>query len=287
MAFTQITPILFVALRYTLACPVLVMIMLVLKRNPSKTSVLMNNWKTIFVVGLTGPFLSQGLQYIGLSLTSAGETVLLLNMSPVFAVILALPLLGERITGRKVGGLLLATVGASLIVMDGVSLELGLELTRLFGDVIIIISTFLFAISGIAGKMAVKEVDSLSLTLFSTLISVPFLWITAFFLEDVTVLISVTIDIWFIALWVGIINSAFAFAIYYEVMKHIEASQVQITLNLISVWGVVMAILVLGEVLTILKVLGGAITIVGVILVQQRQESSMDHQQSSLEDTVS
>ena len=292
IAFLEITPILFVALRYSVACPALVLVAIIMRKKPVSVITLKRNWKPILAVGFAGPFLSQSLQYIGLNMTSAGETVLLLNMSPVFAVLLALPLLNEKITRHKVEGLLLATVGASLIVLDGVSFEMNLELIRLIGNIIVIISTLLFAISGIAGKMAVEEVDSLSLTLYSTLISIPFLWITAFLFEDITVLPLMSTDVWIIVLWVGIMNSAFAFVVYYEVMKYIEASQVQITLNLISVWGVVMAILILGEFLTALKIIGGLITIVGVIRVQQKYESrndsklAKDHQSLSLEDTV-
>ena len=288
IAFTevtpQVTPILFVTMRYSLACPPLLLIVIIMRKRPIDTAALKRNWKTVFIIGFTGPFLSQSLQYIGLNMTSAGETILLINMSPVFAVILALPLLGERITRHKVGGLLLATAGATLIVLEGSSFDIGLDLTRLIGDALIIISTFLFAINGISGKKAVKEVDSLSLTLYSTLVSVPFLWVTVFLLEDVTILSSVSPEVWIIFLWVGIINSAIGFVIYYEVMNYIEASQVQITLNLISVWGVLMAIMVLGEVLTSLKIIGGALTIIGVTLVQRK---NMAHQPQTLEDSPS
>ncbi|MHA2085466.1 MAG: EamA family transporter [Candidatus Thorarchaeota archaeon] len=56
--------------------------------------------------------------------------------------------------------------------------------------------------------------------------------------------------------------------LYYESMKYIEASRVQIALNLIAVWGVIMSVLVLGEQITFFQIIGGFLTVVGVVIAQ-------------------
>ncbi len=264
------TPIVFVALRYTIACPFLAIAAGVLRKKSESPSNIRANWRIIIILGLSGPFLSQVLQYIGLNLTTASDAVLLLNMTPVFAVILAAPLLSEKITPEKVVGLLLATIGATLIVMNTTSMETTFGFERLLGDLIIIISTFLFAINGIAGKIAVRSVDSVSVTLYSTLTAVPFIWISAAIFEDITVVLRMNLLSWALILWVGIINTAFAFVLYYEAMNYIEASLIQIALNLIAVWGVLMSIFVLGEgtIITPLQIFGGGLTILGVVIAQ-------------------
>jgi drug/metabolite transporter (DMT)-like permease len=215
------------------------------------------------------------LQYIGLSLTTAGETLLLLNLSPVFAVIMAAPILKESITSTKVGGLALAMLGVVLIMLGGTPIDVEFDSLRLLGDVIIIVSTFLFAINGIVGKIAVESVDSASLTLYSTLSIVPFLWLTAATTEDITIIPTLSLTSWVIIFWVAVVNTAIAFMLYYESMKHIEASKVQIALNLIAVWGVIMSVLVLGETISPLQILGGISTIIGVV-ISQRSKSYPD-----------
>jgi drug/metabolite transporter (DMT)-like permease len=202
-------------------------------------------------------------------MTTAGETLLLINMSPVFAVILAAPILQERITTDKVGGLVLAILGVLFIVVGGAPLDGSFGVLRLAGDALIIVSTLLFAINGIAGKIAMKSVDSVSVTAFSTLVAVPCIWISAALFEDLTALFSLSLTAWLIVLWVGAINTAIAFTLYYESMKYIEASRVQIALNLISVWGVLMSVLILSEATSFLQILGGALTILGVVLAQK------------------
>ena len=269
IVYAEMTPVVFVALRYTLASPLLIVLFLSQKGRYEKAIVSKKNWRVLILVGLTGPFLSQVLQYIGLSMTTAAETLLLLNMSPVFAVVLAYVFLSEPITLDKIGGLLLATLGVSLIVIGGAPIDTGFGLIRLLGDAIIVVSTFLFAVNGIAGKVAVRSVDSISVTTFSTLVAVPCIWICAVLSEDVTVIVRLSLNAWLIIVWVGVVNSVIAFILYYESMKYIEASRVQIALNLISVWGVLMSVLVLGETTSVLQIMGGALTIIGVIVAQK------------------
>jgi len=279
LIFAEVGPIVFVALRYTLACPFLLVITLQHKKKQTIDDV-KNNWKILLVAGLSGPFISQILQYIGLELTTASDALLLLNLTPIFAVILAAPVLNEKITNEKVVGLVLATIGAMLIVMNTNPESASFDIWRLLGDLIVIVSTFFFAINGIAGKLAIKSVDAISTTFYSTLFAVPFIWISATLLDDVTVLFTMSAQAWLVLIWVAIVNTVVAFILYYESMKHIEASLVQIMLNLIAVWGVLMSILVLNESVTYLQIFGGAVTVIGVIIAQMaqaRRKSNEDH----------
>ncbi len=278
LIFDEVGPIVFVALRYTLACPFL--LVLTLQQNRKKNSGnLRKNWKILLVAGLSGPFISQIMQYIGLEMTTASDALLLLNLTPIFAVILAAPILKEKITLDKFIGLLIATIGVTLIVLNSSPDIASINLQRILGDIIVIASTFFFAINGIAGKIAVKYENVVMVTFYSTLFAVPFIWISAAILEDLTVLFRMSTVTWLVIAWVAIVNTVMAFILYYESMKYIETSRVQITLNLIAVWGVLMSVLILHETITLLQITGGILTIIGVVLAQLtqvRKKSSED-----------
>lgn len=274
----EMTPIIFVALRYTLACPFLALPALFARRRSNASGGQKLNWRILLIAGLSGPFISQTLQYLGLNITSAGDAILLLNISPVFAVILALPILGEQITKEKTVGLFLATAGAMLIVFNPATMDPTISATRVLGDLVVILSTFFFAINGVVGKIAVETMDSITVTFYSTLIAVPFIWLSAAFYEDVTVVLRLSPLSWVVVLWVGVINTALAFVLYYESMNYIEASKVQIALNLIAVWGVMMSFLVLGEAILPLQIFGGLVTILGVIIAQKSRKSKFQKQ---------
>ncbi|MFX1271986.1 MAG: DMT family transporter [Promethearchaeota archaeon] len=269
ITFVELTPITFVALRYTLACPFIIPAVLITKRNQDSSNNPRKQWKLLAAAGLAGPFLSQVMQYIGLNMTTASDAVLLVNFTPVFAVILAAAFIDEKLTFAKLIGLFMATLGAIMIVFNPASVDPIISPTRVMGGIIILASTFFFAVNGIMGKVAVKSVDSVSVTFYSTLAAVPFLWLSVVIFEDLSALLALSIQSWVIVLWVGIVNTAFAFILYYESMKYIEASKIQIALNLIGVWGVLMSIPFLGETISLLQILGGAVTIIGVIMVQR------------------
>ena len=214
LIFAEVGPIVFVALRYTLACPFLLVVTLQYKKKQTLEDVKIN-WKILLVAGLSGPFISQVLQYIGLELTTASDALLLMNLTPIFAVILASPILSEKITFEKVIGLILATAGAILIVVNTTPESTAVDLWRFIGDFIVIVSTIFFAINGIAGKIAIKSVDAISTTFYSTLFAVPFIWVSAILLDDVMVLFTMSLQAWAIVLWVGVVNTVIAFISYH------------------------------------------------------------------------
>jgi drug/metabolite transporter (DMT)-like permease len=204
-------------------------------------------------------------------LTTASDALLLLNLTPIFAVLIAFPVLKESITLDKLLGLIIATIGATLIVLN-TSPEITIpQFQRILGDIIVIVSTLFFAINGIAGKIAVRKENAVSVTFYSTLFAVPFIWLSAGLLDDISVLFTMNLESWLVVIWVAVVNTVAAFILYYESMNHIEASRVQIVLNLIAVWGVLFSITILQESVTFLQIAGGLLTIVGVILAQITQ----------------
>ena len=274
----EVGPIVFVALRYTLATPFLLLLTLQQRRGKNIGNI-RKNWKAVLIAGLAGPFLSQVLQYIGLEMTTASDALLLLNLTPIFAVIIAAPVLKEKLTLDKFLGLLIATIGVTLIVLN-TSPDVAIpQLQRIIGDILVIVSTLFFAINGIAGKIAVKYENAVSVTFYSTLFVVPFIWLSAVLLDDVTVLLTMSVESWIVVAWVATVNTVIAFILYYESMNHIEAGRVQIILNLVAVWGVLFSITILHETITLLQVAGGFLTVIGVIIAQMtqiRRNSSKD-----------
>ncbi|MFG1373168.1 DMT family transporter [Xanthobacter oligotrophicus] len=57
-----------------------------------------------------------GLSYIGMTHVSSGVTAVLVSANPLLTALAAAPLLGERLTGRKLLGLVLGMAGVALVV---------------------------------------------------------------------------------------------------------------------------------------------------------------------------
>ncbi len=91
---------------------------------PSRESWVFSIW-----LGLLGTMAYQLLFMHGMSWTAAGDASLIIPMNPVFTVLLAVPMLGQRISARMSVGLLIGISGVVVVVgwSPNSGVELGIE----------------------------------------------------------------------------------------------------------------------------------------------------------------
>jgi drug/metabolite transporter (DMT)-like permease len=77
------------------------------------------DWKVLWLLGLSGGGLHLALQWLGLHTTTATSATLYLSTAPIFILLLAAPLLGERIAARQWLGVAISFFGVALIGMQG------------------------------------------------------------------------------------------------------------------------------------------------------------------------
>jgi drug/metabolite transporter (DMT)-like permease len=82
------------------------------------------DWRALAVLGLLGVFANQVLYLVGLRFTTATNAAILMPSIPVFTVAAAALLGAERLTRRRVAGVVLAAIGA-LVLLDPARLEAG------------------------------------------------------------------------------------------------------------------------------------------------------------------
>ena len=77
------------------------------------------DWKVLAALGFTGGGLHLALQWLGLHYTTATSGVLYLSTSPVFILLMAAPLAGERIVLRQWLGVVASFCGVAIIATRG------------------------------------------------------------------------------------------------------------------------------------------------------------------------
>ena len=77
------------------------------------------DWQVLAALGFTGGGLHLACQWLGLHYTTATSAVLYLSTAPVFILLLARPVLGERIAPRQWAGVAISFVGVALIGLQG------------------------------------------------------------------------------------------------------------------------------------------------------------------------
>ncbi|MGC8469339.1 MAG: DMT family transporter, partial [Acetobacteraceae bacterium] len=80
-------------------------------------------WRRLALLGLLNQVGYMGFAWLGMTSVSAGLATIIASLNPVLVGALAAPVLGERMHGRKLLGLLLGLAGAAIVVRERVALD--------------------------------------------------------------------------------------------------------------------------------------------------------------------
>ena len=184
---------------------------------------------------------------------------------------MAVAFLKEKITLRILIGIALALIGVLIISIFGRP-SYSLEITYIFGAITVLIAALVGAGYTVAGKKMLSRYSPLSLTvyafLFGSLGLIPFISITLF--EEVAVL---SIRGWLILLFLGICPTVIAYILWYVALEIKSASKLGSYLFFIPVLSTIISVILLNERITWLFVIGGALVILGLHIVNKREIS--------------
>lgn len=218
-------------------------------------------------------FIQLSLFIFGLSKTYASRGTLLANVQPFFILFLAhffVP--GDRITGRKLIGILLGFAGVVFVFLarNGG----GNELRQ--GDMIILAAAFVWACNGVYTKNILAGLQPFQVVLFQTLIAAPLFllgaWVSGEFAAnrfDTEVVLSV--------LYQGLIATSFGFVAWNTLLQKHGAVALHSFIFLMPVTGVVLGGAFLGEPINA-QILAALVLIAsGILIVNTRRKIPIVH----------
>lgn len=125
------------------------------------------HWPRMLFVAFVGMGLNTVFWQTGLSMSSATNSALISNISPLCGLLMAVALGQERLVGRRVAGMGLALVGVALVIQaDG----LGLRGDGLIGDLFLVSSAFTWAAYNVFAVPLLRVYSPLKVTAWSMLI---------------------------------------------------------------------------------------------------------------------
>jgi len=214
--------------------------------------------------------LSAVLLYLGLAFgeeyTAAGVSSVMVSSVPLLTFIIMVFILREKsfsITGMV--GLIIGIIGLILVVgihnvMHGGSTLIG---------VLILLSGFVsFTINGVLVPKIGKGIDPIITTTYLLGWAAIILLVLAFLFES-PLTTPITSDNILIELGLGIISTAFAVLGYYVLIKRADPFFASISLYLVPVFGVVLSFFILGERVDRLQIVGIAVVLLGVYLINR------------------
>ena len=256
----DISPIHMGFLRFLVATPLMFFVLLLKNRKLEKVDC--KDFPSIAILALTGVTLLYVFQFTGIKYTTASTSAVLINTNVMFIAILSFLVLKEKFTLKKIVGILLGFAGATIIVTNGY-FEIG---RSFFGDVLILLSAFCWAVYSIVGKRLLDKYDPLTLNAYAFALGVVFYF--PFVIKDFGSVFSISLGGWLIVLYLALFCSIFGYIAWYFVLSHVEASKAAIFLNLIPLFTILLSLLI-GEIVTMFLIAGAVCIIYGIYLAQE------------------
>lgn len=266
IALEDISPISIVWLRFLMGV-IILGVAVVLRRQfalPDK-----KEWIYFALLGFLGITFHQWLQSNGLQTSEAGTTAWIVATTPVFMALLGWFLLRERLGWTKSLGILLAFLGVLVVVSKGDLASISVGRFGAPGDVLILISAVNWAVFSALSRRGLKS-HSASLMMFYVMsfgwLFTSVLFITATGFQEIR---SLTFVGWMAVAFLGIFCSGLAYIAWYDALKALTTAQTGVFLYLEPLVAVVVAFFLLGEQITLASLLGGAVILFGVWLVNR------------------
>lgn len=224
------------------------------------------------LLGFIGITLHQWLQSNGLLTAEASTTAWIVSTTPVFIALLSMVVLGERIGWGRSLGIALAGVGVLLVVGKGRVEPLWAGGFGTPGDRLILLSAPNWAIFSVLSRRGLKRHPAARMMFYvmglGWLLTTPLL-ATGPGLGELAKLTGAG---WAGLAFLGIFCSGVAYIFWYDALRAMPASQVGALLYFEPLVAVVVARLVLGEAIAPLSLVGGALILFGVWIVDRRPQ---------------
>jgi drug/metabolite transporter (DMT)-like permease len=226
------------------------------------------HWLRLLVFGAVGAGGFTLLGYWGVSYTTAINATLLNSSLPLFVVPLSWLLLGLTVSARQLAGLTLSLAGVASIVSGG-SLQTFLQLRLNKGDFLILGGAFLWAVYTVTLKWRppLRALSFLFTTIIAAaLVSLPFyLWEQAAGRTMVPTPTALAV-----IAYLAIFPSIVAYVCWNQAVAAVGPNVVGFFNPVIPVFGVLFAVIFLGEPLRAYHLAGFALVLAGVALTSRR-----------------
>jgi drug/metabolite transporter (DMT)-like permease len=266
IALQDISPITIVWLRFLMGLLILGLTVVLQKQFALPAR---KEWTYFALLGFLGITFHQWLQSNGLQTSEAGTTAWIVATTPVFMALLGWFLLKEKLGWTKISGILLAFIGVLVVVSKGNFASISIGTFGAPGDVLILVSAVNWAVFSALSRRGLKSHHP-SLMMFHVM-SFGWLFTSGLFLttNGFAEINDLTINGWMAVAFLGIFCSGLAYIAWYDALKVLTTAQTGVFLYIEPLVAVVVAFFILDEDITLVSLLGGAIIIFGVWLVNR------------------
>ena len=188
---------------------------------------------------------------------------------PLFTIVIApLFLHDEHITANRVAGLALGFVGVIVITsgdLGGAASGGGIS----FGIVALLLSAVSYALGAVYARRNARGLSPITTALFQVIFAFTITTVLAFLIEN-PLSATITPKAAFSVVWLGLFGSGLAYLLFFRLLSRWGPTRTSLVAYLLPVWGIVLGVAVLDEPVDPRVLLGTALIVGGVALVNAK-----------------
>src|SRR5437870_10625385 len=267
LGLADLPPLTFAGIRFVLASLILSALILARGVRWPRTR---RDWFLIAIVGLLQFTLNYGLVFWGEQHIPSGLAAVLQSTFPAFGLVTAhfyLP--EERITLRKVFGVLLGFVGVAVIFSDRLTIA---GKGALLGSIALVFSAFFGSYGNVLVKAYATQIDPFVLAAGQMVCGFPPLLALGIATEGNPFRLHWTAMAVLALAYLVVVGSVIAFTLYYWLVRHMDVTNTMLIGLVTPVVAVVLGMIVLHEQLNWRLFAGAACIILGIGMIVLRSE---------------
>lgn len=259
----QFPPFTFAFLRFFFAVILAFPMAMVLERDKWKLS--LKELPPVFLIGAFGFFGNNLLFLNACRYSSAVNLASIAASCPMMTALLATLLLKETMDLKRFTGIIFAFTGV-LLVLSGGDISILRDMSFNYGDVIQTIGIALLAIYSILSRKMGQNYSPIVIVAYGLLFSMTATFPLMIMEHPWTYLLKADLSGWISVLYLSFLGSVAAYFFQQKAIKHLGASRTMAFMNLIPVFSVILAVIILKEPVSIIQIASTGLIILGVFL---------------------
>lgn len=207
----------------------------------------------------------------GLQTVPAGRASLVVTLNPVLTTLFAALLFGERFNRNIAIGMVLAFVGGIVVLTHGQPWKLFVGELGI-GELMLLGCAFAWSAYTLLGKKLLQGVPALTAITYTSCAGLAMLWAGTIAFETVQSPWVLQTQVYAALLFLGLGATGLAYVWYFKGIAELGAGTAASYISLVPVFGVLSSVLFLGEALDASLLVGGALAVSGVVMMNRARQ---------------
>ncbi len=265
LLLNDISPFLILVVNQTLAALIILFILDLVRKIKELKNTSKRDIKIMFLISVFASILGPLLLLLGLSITSATNSILIGKSEAILTSLLAIFVLKDRITLHQIAGAVIMFTGVLIIATNNFSIGMSLNV----GDALIFLSALSFAVGTILFKKYMHHIPPEVIVTLRNMFGASILFMLSLFLVDYSILFQV-ISIRFALALLGLVvlTTILGQYLWYKALEMTTATNVSLAGLSSPLVAVFYAVVLLGETLVRSQIIGGLFIFAGLVILE-------------------